>query len=128
MNLEADALIRAATLQYFGMDHPDTAAEDPKACLSTDTAVVCEIDEEVGECYEAEEPKDKPRGDRYNYATLHLSMGILLRNFNDAVKKGDGERTICCWKFAMLIYRAYGHTKYALAALQLQASVNFSQC
>lgn len=95
----------------------------PEACLSTDTAATAEIDEDLGERNEAEEPKDKPRDDRYNYATLHLSMGILSRNFDDAVKEGDGERIFHCWKFAMLIYRAYGHTKYALAALQLQASI-----
>lgn len=67
--------------------------------------------------------EDKPRDDRYNYATLRLSMGMLLRNFDDAVKHGDGERIISCWKFAMLIYKAYGHTKYVLAALHLQAMI-----
>ena len=34
----------------------------------------------------------KPRDDRYNCATLHLAMTLLLRNFNDAVKEGDGGR------------------------------------
>ena len=69
------------------------------------------------------EPTEKPRDDRYQYATLHLSMGFLLRNFDDAVKEGDGKRIICCWKFAMLIYRAFNHNKYALAALHLQADI-----
>ncbi|CAB3988651.1 PREDICTED: uncharacterized protein LOC107352495 [Paramuricea clavata] len=59
--------------------------------------------------------------DRYNYATLRLSMRLFLRNFDDSVKEGDGERTIRCWKFAMLLFRLHGHNKYALAALQLQA-------
>lgn len=66
---------------------------------------------------------DQPTDDRYNYATLRLSMDMLLRNFDDAVKHGDGERIISCWKFAMLIYKAYGHTKYALAALRSQAMI-----
>lgn len=65
----------------------------------------------------------KPRDDRYNYATLRLAMGLLLRNFDDAVKEGDGGRIFCCWKFAMLIYKSHNHNKYALAALRLQALI-----
>lgn len=70
-----------------------------------------------------DEPKQKAKDDRYQYATLRLCMGILIRNFDDAVKEGDGERLICCWKFAMLIYKVYNHNKYALAALRLQAYI-----
>lgn len=69
------------------------------------------------------QPDDKPRDDRYRYATLRLSMGMLLKNFDDAIKEGDGQRIIRCWKLAMLIFRAYIHSKYALAALQLQAYI-----
>lgn len=68
-------------------------------------------------------PENKLRDDRYNYSTLRMSMGMLLRNFDNAVKEGDGERILRCWKFALLIYRAKNHTKYALAALQLQACI-----
>lgn len=41
-----------------------------------------------------DEALSKERDDRYNYATLRLSMGLLLRNFDDAVKEGDGERIL----------------------------------
>jgi serine palmitoyltransferase len=60
----------------------------------------------------------------YNYACVRLSFGMLLRNFSDAVREGDGERIIRCWKFLLLIYRAHNHTKYAYAALHLIANVN----
>ena len=50
-------------------------------------------------------------------------MGMFLKNVDDTVKEGDGDRIIRCWKFAMLICKAHGHNKYALAALRLQASV-----
>ena len=72
---------------------------------------------------EDEKENEKPRDDRYRYATLRLAMEILLRNVDDAVKEGHGERIIRYWKFAMLIYRAYNHNKYALAALRLQAYI-----
>ena len=44
---------------------------------------------------------------------------MLILNFDGAVKEGDGERILRCWKFMLLIFRAYKHTKYAFAALQL---------
>ena len=50
-------------------------------------------------------------------------MGLFLRDFDDAVRKGDGERLIRCWKYMTLIFKAYNHTKYAYAGLQLQANV-----
>lgn len=57
----------------------------------------------------------------YNYACVRLSFGMLLRNFNDAVKEGDGMRIVRCWKFLLLIYKANKHHKYAFAALHLMA-------
>ena len=32
----------------------------------------------------------------YNYACVRLSFGMLLCNFSDAVREGDGERIIRC--------------------------------
>lgn len=58
----------------------------------------------------------------YNYACVRLSFGMLLRNFSDAVKEGDGGRIIRCWKFLLLIYKANNHSKYAFAALHLLAN------
>jgi serine palmitoyltransferase len=68
---------------------------------------------------EEEDPKDHI----YNYACVRLSLGLLIRNFEDAVKEGDGARKIRCLKFMMLIFKAHNHGKYAYAALQLQAQV-----
>lgn len=65
----------------------------------------------------------KEKDDKYDYATARLSMGLLLKNFDDAIKEGDGERILRGWKFALPIYRAFNHNKYALAALQPQANV-----
>ena len=62
-----------------------------------------------------------PQDHIYNYASVRLSLGMLIMNFNDAVKEGDGERLVRCWKFMLLIFKAHGHTKYSLAALQLLA-------
>ncbi|PFX13265.1 hypothetical protein AWC38_SpisGene22668 [Stylophora pistillata] len=58
----------------------------------------------------------------YNYACVRLSLGMLIHNFNDAVKEGDGARILLCWKYMLLLFKAHGHTKYSLAALQLLAN------
>lgn len=65
------------------------------------------------------QPESKPTDARYNYACARLNFGMLIFNFDDAIKEGDGERVLRCWKFMLLIFRAYKHTKYAFAALQL---------
>jgi len=58
----------------------------------------------------------------HNYACIRLSMGMLIFNINDAVKEGDGERIVRCWKFMLLIFKVHNHHKYALALLQLLAN------
>lgn len=50
------------------------------------------------------------------------SLGLLLRDADDAVKEGDGERMCRVWKFLTLLYRVGGNNKYALAGLRLTAS------
>ena len=64
-------------------------------------------------------PAEQKIDDRYNYATARLNFGMIVLTFDDAVKEGDGERILRCWKFVMLIFHDYKHTKYAFAALQL---------
>ena len=58
----------------------------------------------------------------YDYGCQTLSLGLLLRDADDAVKEGDGERMCRVWKFLTLLYRVGGNNKYALAGLRLTAS------
>ena len=51
----------------------------------------------------------------YNYHTAKLTYGLLLLEFNDTVKEGDGERLFKVYRLAMLFYKKYGHVKYAYA-------------
>lgn len=61
--------------------------------------------------------------DRFNYACVHLGFRLLLRSFKEAVKEGDEEGIIIrCWEMSLLIWRAYGHTKYAYVAFHLIAA------
>eukprot|EP00794_Sanderia_malayensis_P004842 gene4842-5476_t len=64
-----------------------------------------------------------PKDDVYSYAAGRLNLGLLLLNVDDAVKEGDGERIIRCWRFFLLFYKAYGHHKYGIAAYHLLSRV-----
>eukprot|EP00731_Ephydatia_muelleri_P025442 Em0017g525a len=46
------------------------------------------------------------------YAKETLSLGLLLLEFNDAIREGDGCRVLRCWKFLFLFFRAAGHKNY----------------
>lgn len=62
----------------------------------------------------------------FNYASAVLNDGLLLLEFIDAIREGDGSRILRCWK-AMLIYFQFGrHSNYAKEAIMLQAQVNAS--
>lgn len=74
----------------------------------------------------SEEKTEKKAPDEdhvFNYGCLHLSLGLLVRNAEDAVKEGDGARLLRVWKFLTFLYRLKGANKYALAGLRVQASI-----
>lgn len=53
----------------------------------------------------------------YNYHRGKLAFGLLLFEFNDAIKEGDGQRLYELYKLALLMYKAYGKTKYSYVVL-----------
>ena len=53
----------------------------------------------------------------YNYHTAKLTFGLILLEFNDAIKEGDGDRLFDIYKIALLLYKAHGHFKYAYVVL-----------
>lgn len=61
---------------------------------------------------------------KYNYGRLMFSFGLLFTNCEDAVREGDGGRVAEMYKWWMLIFKAYGSTKYAYASLHLQFQLN----
>ncbi len=66
-----------------------------------------------------EEEEHEMRDDVYNYHCSLMNMALLLRNFSDATREGDGPRIIRCIKVFLLHYKqdGSGSTKYTLEAL-----------
>ena len=69
-------------------------------------------------------PNPRNEDGDFNYSHNVLKYGLLLRDFQDAMKEGDGGRTEYLWKFLMLMFKVCGKTKYALAAIRLNARLN----
>lgn len=68
------------------------------------------------------DPSDQnpePKDDVFDYHCGFMNMALLLRNFRDAIKEGDGDRIINCIKMFLLHFKqdGSGSTKYALEAL-----------
>ncbi|KXJ14156.1 hypothetical protein AC249_AIPGENE19271 [Exaiptasia diaphana] len=137
---ETDALIISATMTHFGIDDKD--ASPKKNCIPSYLRKIyiypkCRKNHEkqkhglvVGESEEGTEKvkqdnkKEKKKEDHiYNYGCLHIALGLLLRDVEDAVKEVDGQRLVRVWKFLTYIFRLKGHSKYALAGLRLIASI-----
>jgi L1 cell adhesion molecule like protein len=62
--------------------------------------------------------KEKEKHDYlFNYHNAKLLYGLVLMEFNDAVKEGDGERLFELYKLCLLLYKSTGHTKYSYIVL-----------
>ena len=57
-------------------------------------------------------------GDRVEmYAQETLTLGLLYFEFKDAIRCGDGERVLLCWKFFLPIFMAARRSNYAIEAI-----------
>lgn len=61
----------------------------------------------------------------FSYACDIASLGLLLEEFNDSIREGDGDRIIRCWKYFLLIFRITGRTNYAIEAFILLCQYYF---
>lgn len=61
----------------------------------------------------------EPKDDVFDYHCGFMNMALLLHNFMDAIKEGDGERITRCIKMFLLHFKqdGSGSTKYSLEAL-----------
>ena len=55
----------------------------------------------------------------YNYAQQVLSLGCFYLEFCDAIKEGDGERVLRCWKYLLSVFHSSGRTNYTIEALNM---------
>ena len=69
--------------------------------------------------------KSAERDGVLEYATDVLTLGLLLMEFNDAIREGDGNRICRCWQFFLPIFKATKRKNYAIEAFVLLAQLHF---
>lgn len=53
------------------------------------------------------------------YATELLTLSLMWHCFHDAIREGDGERIIRCWRFFLVLFKSTNHRNYAKEAVNL---------
>ena len=136
------AHVVAASLKYFGMDDVNSIPDEsmlpsdvlflPKEerKVAVHTAVLgfvreffsldLHVLEQEDGHEEEEDEEDATNSDRTNgYAQGFLSFYWLYCEYEDAVKEGDGNRVLRCWKYFLQIFFVCGRTNYTLEAFRL---------
>ena len=60
------------------------------------------------------------------YATEVLTLGLLWHYFHDAIREGDGDRIIRCWKFFLVLFKSTSHRNYAKEAVNLHVQYHYT--
>ena len=61
-----------------------------------------------------------------NYTNEVMSLGIFYLNYKDAVREGDGERVLLCWKYLLPIFKVTDRRNYSLEVLRMLYSFHFT--
>ena len=69
------------------------------------------------------QPDPATKGTSYAYAVNVLTLGMLWHTFHDAVREGDGDRIIRCWRFLLLVFKHSGRKNYSIEAFNLLAQM-----
>ena len=128
--LTVEAHICAAAMQVFNMSSTSDTPTDtlfPQGCTSLNPkqrwnvmklAVRNVVDKYVDIGYPT--PSTKKDDDHVRaYAKELLSLGLLLMEFVDGVREGDGERIIRCWRYFLPLFKYSDRTNYSVEAFTL---------
>lgn len=66
--------------------------------------------------FDIQSPPEPSLDGIYAYAVEALSLGLLYTSFKDAIKEGNGDQVLRCWKYFMPIFKASGRTNYSIEA------------
>ena len=127
--------IIAAALNVFGMENVDSVPSlnyFPEGCVNFDSlkqrqlltdAAYAIVEKFVNiSCCKV----DVQKLDHITeYAQTILSLGLLLMEFNDGIREGDGERIIRCWRYFLPIFKHEGRKNYAIEAFTLLVQHDF---
>jgi len=59
------------------------------------------------------------------YARRLLSLGCFYMEYSDAIREGDGDRVLHCWRYMLPMFMSSGRKNYALESLNLLLQHDF---
>ena len=79
------------------------------------------LDEHIDISFDSEGNSDESRNDDHvlSYTRDVLTLGLLYMEFQDAIREGDGDRILRCWKYLLLIFKVSHRTNYSVEAFTL---------
>ena len=78
------------------------------SCMIVDTYVNFKLD--------FKSPPNPSSDGVYAYGVEMLSLGLFYMMFKDAIKEGNGDEVLRCWKYFLPVFKASGRTNYAIKA------------
>lgn len=99
--------------------------------LAVHTVVEKFVDISFGEKKKREKKRGKGKqpedsSDRvYAYACGALTHGLLYMEFRDAIREGDGQRILRCWRYFLMLFKETKRTNYSGEAFTLLAQHHF---
>ena len=55
----------------------------------------------------------------HEYGKQLLSLGCFYLEYSDAIREGDGDRVLRCWKYLLPIFKSSGRKNYSIEALNM---------
>ena len=127
--LVCEAHICTAAMQVFEMsslDDTPSSAHFPQGCTQLNPkqhwkvlrlAIKDIVEQFVDIDYPS--PAKKDNDHVRAYAKEVLSLGLLLKEFVDAIREGDGERIIRCWRYSLPFFKCSDRKNYSVEAFNL---------
>lgn len=128
--LAVEAHICAAAMKAFKMtsvkDTPtddlfpeDSSRLNPKQRWNVMKLAVREVVDQCIDIGYSTSPTKKEDDHVRAYAKELLSLGLLLMEFRDGIREGDGDRIIRCWRFFLPLFKVSDRTNYSVDAFNL---------
>lgn len=128
--------IVAAALEHLGMSslnaQPDPTMVDPSIWMEDDAVrkekllkIASEIVDKYVDLSTEFSQLHSVKGTVYAYACETLSLCLLLKEFKDAIREGDGNRVMAVWQYLLLIFKSSGRKNYAIEAFTILAQYHF---
>ena len=111
--------------KYVNISLPETQVTESEECKDSGKSKASCKSKASSKSKHSSKTSDKSSDLVLEYASETLTLGLFLMEFMDAIREGDGDRIIRCWRFFMLLFKASNRTNYSIEAFTLLCQFQF---